>query len=188
MYLKESKQVSQQVSKRTLAPLVRYAVAPALLCALLAGCDKHDQTASDLANKSADAAQQAVQAAASQASAQAAQALGHAASFVNQQLDSAQRQLDHAASQTQATIDSHVQSQADRASDASASIAQNASDSSAELASQARGQWREAASAAHAMLGNAAAATGTGLSIAGHSLQRWAASDAAAGSSPGASQ
>jgi hypothetical protein len=34
------------------------------------------------------------------------------------------------------------------------------------------------------LLGHAAAATGTGLTIAGHSLQRWASSAAAAASAP----
>lgn len=130
------------------------AAVPVLACAALAaGCGKQDASAPDVAGKSADAVQQAVQQgaqeAAQRAAQRAAQQLDQAASFVN-------RQVDAATSQTA-----------------------GANASAADLASSARGQLRDAASAGQAMLGHAAAATGTGLQIAGRSLQQWASGVAA---------
>ncbi|WP_246089120.1 hypothetical protein [Paraburkholderia guartelaensis] len=141
----------------------RLTLASLLVCAALAaGCNKQDASTPDLSKQSADAVKQATQDAANQAAQQAAQTLDKAASFVNQQLGAAQQKLDSAASQ-----------------------GQQASASTAQLASAAQGQLRGAASTAQALLGQAAAATGTGLTNAGHSLQRWASNAAGTASAPG---
>jgi len=146
-----------------MAPTQGLALAPLIVCvALVAGCNKHDASAPDLSKQSADAMKQATQDAAKQAAQQAAQSLDKAASYVNQQLGAAQQKLDSVASQGLAA----------------------STPTAADLASSAQGQLRGAASAAHALLGQAAAVTGTGLTSAGHSLQRWASNATAAASAP----
>ena len=128
--------------------------------ALLAGCEKHDNSpAADNARQSAEDAKQA----AKDAGQQIQQKLDQAASFVNRQVDAAR---------------ADVANHASGASGASAPM----SASAAEFASSAKGQLRDAASSTNAALGRAAVQAGVGLEAAGRKLQQWASSTAASSS------